>query len=141
MNAFKSELIGALAEAKNNPSTVLRKSETPIHGNLLAILGFSISLFSFILLGASRESAIGFIGLFLGLGAMFFSVLGLKTEGRNLATGGLVLSFLVVVFALINMLGSSNPSPGPTPVDRIKDGVNAFTDLVIDCINDLLTRK
>ena len=109
---FKTEFREAFAEAKQNPKSLWKKPETLRPGKDLAIVGLAASIALLLLLLVTSNFFFGFVCLVLGLGALLFSALGLKTEGRKLAVGGSVVGVLVVLFALGQTFGSSAASEG-----------------------------
>lgn len=109
---FKAELRDAFAETKKNPASIWKKPETLRPGKDLAIVGLAASVVLLLLLLVTSSSILGLVCLVLGLGALLFSALGLKTEGRKLAVGGSVVGLLVVLCALGQIF-----EPGTKPED------------------------
>ncbi len=105
---FKTELKDAFAEARKSPASLWKKPETPRPGKELAVVGFAAAVGSFLITAVTSSSFLGLLSLLLGLGALLFSLLGLKTEGRKLAVGGTVVGLLVVFCSLGQMFGSSD---------------------------------
>ena len=103
---FKTELKDAFAEARKSPASLWKKPETPRPGKELAVVGFAAAVGSFLITAVTSSSFLGLLCLLLGLGALLFSLLGLKTEGRKLAVGGTVVGLLVVFCSLGQMFGS-----------------------------------
>ena len=104
---FKAGLRDAFAKTKKNPTSLWKKPETLRPGKDLAIVGLVASVVLLLLLLVTSSSFLGLVCLVLGIGALLFSALGLKTEGRKLAIGGSVAGFLVVLCALGQTFGSS----------------------------------
>lgn len=114
---LKAELRDAFAETKKNPASLWKKPETLRPGKDLAVVGLAASVVLLLLLLVTSSSFFGLVCLVLGLGALLFSALGLKTEGRKLAVGGSVVSLLVVLFALGQTFGTSGGSEGGKATD------------------------
>ena len=104
---FKAELRDAFAETKKNPASLWKKPETLRPGKGLAVVGLAASVVLLFLLLVTSSSFLGLVCFVLGLGALLFSALGLKTEGRKFAVGGAVAGLLVVLCALGQTFGSS----------------------------------
>ncbi len=113
---FKAELRDAFAETKKNPASLWKKPETLRPGKDLAVVGLAASVVLLLLLLVTSNSFLGLVCLVLGLGALLFSALGLKTEGRKLAVGGSVVGLLVVLCALGQTFGSSSDGEGDASV-------------------------
>ena len=105
---IKAELREAFAETKKNPASLWKKPETLRPGKDLAVVGLAASVVLLLLLLVTSGSFFGFVCFVLGLGALLFSALGLKTEGRKLAIGGSIVGILVVLFALGQTFGPSD---------------------------------
>lgn len=109
---FKAELRDAFAETKKNPASLWKKPETLRPGKDLAVVGLAASVVLLLLLLVTSSSFLGLVCFVLGLGALLFSALGLKTEGRKFAVGGSVAGLLVVLCALGQIF-----EPGTNPED------------------------
>ena len=137
---FKAELRDAFAETKKNPASLWKKPETLLPGKNLAVAGLAASVVLLLLLLVTSSSFLGFVCLVLGLGALLFSALGLKTEGRKLAVGGSVVGLLVVLCALGQTFGSSgsdsDDSSSSSNVSKSSDGVPSEADLQPLVAND-----
>lgn len=105
---IKAELREAFAETKKNPASLWKKPETLRPGKDLAVVGLAASVVLLLLLLVTSGSFFGFVCFVLGLGALLFSALGLKTEGRKLAIGGSIVGILVVLCAIGQTFGSSD---------------------------------
>ena len=105
---LKAELREAFSETKKNPSSLWKKPETLRPGKDFAVVGLAASVVLLLLLLVTSSSFLGLVCLVLGLGALLFSALGLKTEGRKIAIGGSVVGLLVVLCALGQTFGSSD---------------------------------
>lgn len=105
---LKAELRDAFAETKKNPASLWKKPETLRPGKDLAVVGLAASVVLLLLLLGTSSSFFGLVCLVLGLGALLFSALGLKTEGRKLAVGGSIIGILVILCALGQTFGPSN---------------------------------
>ena len=114
---FKAELREVFAETKKNPASFWKKPETLRPGKGLAVIGLAVSVVLLLLLLVTSSSFLGLVCLVLGLGALLFSALGLKTEGRKFAVGGSVAGLLVVLCALGQTFGSSGDAEGGKTTD------------------------
>ncbi len=104
---FKAELKEAFAEAKKNPASIWKKPETPRPGKELAVAGLGAAIVLLLLLLVTSSSFIGLVCFVLGIGALLFSMLGLKTEGHKFAVGGSVVGLLVVFCSFGQIFGLS----------------------------------
>lgn len=126
---FKTELRDAFAETKKNPASIWKKPETLRPGKDLAVVGLVASVVLLLLLLVTSNSLLGLVCLIFGLGALLFSALGLKTEGRKLAVGGSVVGLLVVFCALGQTFGSSEEEEEEVSVaSAVAGGANAPSD-------------
>lgn len=129
---FKAELRDAFAETKKNPASIWKKPETLRPGKDLAVVGLAASVALLLLLLVTSSSFFGLVCLVLGLGALLFSALGLKTEGRKLAVGGSVVGLLVLLCALGQTFGSSEGGDATDGEQAVastdEDGTKAQTD-------------
>lgn len=129
---FKAELRDAFAETKKNPASIWKKPETLRPGKDLAVIGLAASVVLLLLLLVTSSSFLGLVCLVLGLGALLFSALGLKTEGRKLAVGGSVVGLLVLLCALGQTFGSSEGGDATDGEQAVastdEDGTKSQTD-------------
>lgn len=109
---FKTELKEAFEEAKKNPASLWKKPDSPRPGKDLAIAGLAASIVLFLLLLATSSSFLGFLCLVLAVGGLLFSLLGLKTEGRRIAIGGVAVGLLAVVCSFGQMFGGGSSDGG-----------------------------
>ena len=137
-HGFKAELCETFSETKKNPSSLWKKPDTLRPGKGLAVVGLAASVVLLLLLLVTSSSFFGLVCLVLGLGALLFSALGLKTEGRKLAVGGSVVGFLVVLCALGQTFGSSSSgsaADSPNGSESV-DGAPSDADLQPLAAND-----
>ena len=125
---FKAELREAFAETKKNPASLWKKPDALRPGRDLAVVGLAASVVLFLLLSVTSGAFLGFLCLVLAVGALLFSLLGMKTEGRKLAICGSAVSLLSILCAVGQMFGSGGRS-----VDSGDDGM---VDLQSDSISD-----
>ena len=109
---FKAELLEAFAEAKKNPSSILKKPDAPRPGKELAIAGLAAAVVLLLLLFVTSGAFFGVVCLVLGIGALLLGLLGLKTEGRTIAFAGTGAGLLAILLS-IGQIRSATRKPDP----------------------------
>ena len=109
---FKAELLEAFAEAKKNPSSILKKPDAPRPGKELAVAGLAAAVVLLLLLFVTSGAFFGVVCLVLGIGALLLGLLGLKTEGRAIAFASTGAGLLAILLS-IGQIRSATRKPDP----------------------------